>query len=75
LKKTKRHIINPRIEKLKSTGKASILELSTGFPAVFDCLGTIKGIRDMHEFQASINEKITYRRTSTSRHSTTFSFR
>ena len=39
-----------------------------------DYVEIINGIRDMHEFEASFNKSISYRRTSTRSHSITFSF-
>ena len=70
--KIKNLVINPRIEKLRSTG--SVHNLSVHLFTINDHVGIIKGIRDMHEFEASFNKSISYRRTSTSSHSITFSF-
>ena len=72
VEKIKNLVINPRIEKLRSTG--SVHNLSVHFLTINDCVGTIEGIRDMHEFEASFNKPISYRLTSTSSHSITFSF-
>jgi hypothetical protein len=41
---------------------------------MYDSVGKIKGIRDMHEFQISSNKSTNYRRTSRSRHLNKFSF-
>ena len=72
VEKIKDLVINPRIEKLKSTG--SIHNASVHFLTINVYVGTIKGIRDIHEFEATFNKSISYRRISTSSHSITFSF-
>ena len=72
VEKIKNLVINPRIEKLRSTG--SVHNLSVHFLTINDYVGIIKGIRDMHEFEASFNKSISYRLTSTSSLSITFSF-
>ena len=72
VEKIKNLVSNPRIEKLRSTG--IVHNLSVHFLTINDYIGIIKGISDMHEFEASLNKLISYRRTSTSSHSITFSF-
>ena len=72
VEKIKNLVINPTAEKLRSTG--SVCNLFVHFLVINDYVGTIKGIRDIHEFEASFNKSISYRRTSTSSHSITFSF-
>ena len=67
VEKIKNLVINPRIEKLRSTG--NVHSLSFHFLTVNDYVGTLKGIRDMHEFEASFNKSISYRRISTASHS------
>ena len=72
IEKIKNLIVNPRTEKLGFTG--SVHNLSVHFFTMNDYVGTIKGIHDMHEFEASFNKSFSYRQTSTSSHSITFSF-
>ena len=72
VEKIKNLVINPRIEKLSSTG--SVHNLSVHFFTMKGYVGIIKEIRDMHEFEASFNKSISYWRISKSSHSITFSF-
>ena len=72
IEKIKNVVIHPRIEKLRSTD--GVHNLSAHFLTINDYVGTIKGIRDVHEFETSLNKSISYRRTSASSHSTAFCF-
>ncbi len=67
----KQNVLNPRYERLKVSGKRSNL-LTHTYDHFY--LGTIQGIRSMHEFQPISNTSIMCRTTSRSSYSSTFIF-
>ena len=54
VEKIKDLVINPRIEKLRSTG--SVHDPSVHFLTIHVYVGTIKEIRDIHEFEDFIQQ-------------------
>lgn len=72
VKEMKQNVLNSRYERLKVSGKR--FNFLTHTYDDHSCLGTIQGIRSMHEYQPISNTSIMCRNTSRSSHSSTFTF-
>lgn len=72
VKKVKNNFLKARSEKFRKSGKTNIFSKITNGSA---SLGTIQGIRMMHEFQPISNTTIQYRTTSKSTHIRTFTLK